>query len=123
MPRLGLGGFHAYEAPCHEALEGIARLGDGAGEFRKVRASADGQEVAEDGSLQLEVETVLGLQNGAAVAELVAAEPALAEEPALAQEPAPVDEHDVAESASEPEPEPDEASQTEPESLTQSMEV
>jgi flagellar motor switch protein FliN/FliY len=85
--------------------------------------------VAEDGSLQLEVETVMGLQNGAAVAELVAAERALAEEPALAQkpavaeEPAPVDEHDVAESAIEPEPEPDEASQTEPESLTQSMEV
>ena len=31
--------------------------------------------VAEDGSLQLEVEQVLGLQRGAAVAELVAAEP------------------------------------------------
>ena len=40
--------------------------------------------VAEDGSLQLQVETVLGLQNGAAVAELVAAQPEPADEPAPA---------------------------------------
>ena len=44
--------------------------------------------VAEDGSLQLQVETILGLQNGAAVAELVAAQPAPADEPAVADEPA-----------------------------------
>ena len=83
--------------------------------------------VAEDGSLQLEVETVLGLQNGAAVAELVAAEPAPEQEPAQAREPAQAqeaalaDEPDVADSAIEPDPE--EASQTEPESPTQSTEV
>jgi flagellar motor switch protein FliN/FliY len=87
--------------------------------------------VAEDGSLQLEVETVHGLQNGAAVAELVAAPapmaegPALAdesdvaEEPVLAGEPALADEPEVAEAAIEPE----EAAQTEPESPTQTMEV
>ena len=37
--------------------------------------------VAEDGSLQLEVETVIGLQDGAADADLVAAEPEPADEP------------------------------------------
>ena len=62
--------------------------------------------VAEDGSLQLQVETVLGLQNGAAVAEL--APPA--DEPAPLDEPAPADE-------------PEDASQAEPESPTQSTEV
>jgi flagellar motor switch protein FliN/FliY len=72
--------------------------------------------VAEDGNLQLQVETVLGLQQGAAMAELVAAPPAVAEEPAVADE-AP----DVAETATELEPE--EASQTEPQSPTQRMEV
>ena len=44
--------------------------------------------VAEDGSLQLQVETVLGLQNGAAVAELGRAHsPKPADEPAAADEP------------------------------------
>jgi flagellar motor switch protein FliN len=87
--------------------------------------------VAEDGSLQLEVETVHGLQNGAAVAELVAApspmaedpvladEPALAEEPAITEEPALADEPEVADAAIEPE----EAAQAEPQSPTQNMEV
>jgi flagellar motor switch protein FliN len=68
--------------------------------------------VAEDGNLQLEVETVLGLQNGAAVAELVAAHPEVADEPAAADE-----------SALESEVELEEASQPELESPTQSMEV
>ena len=77
--------------------------------------------VAEDGNLQLEVETVLGLQNGAAVAELIAAAPAIEEEPAVADEPEIADEPEVAEAATELEPE--EASQTEPEPPTQSMEV
>jgi flagellar motor switch protein FliN/FliY len=79
--------------------------------------------VAEDGNLQLEVETVMGLQNGAAVAELVAPMPAPEQEPAVADEPAPTDEPDIADSAIEPEPQPEEASQTEPQSPTQSMEV
>jgi flagellar motor switch protein FliN/FliY len=61
-------------------------------------------QVAEDGSLQLEVETVLGLQNGATAAELAAAQPAMADEPAVADEP-------------------EQASQTEPKSPTQSTEV
>jgi flagellar motor switch protein FliN len=90
--------------------------------------------VAEDGGLQLEVETVLGLQHGAAVAELVASPPAPADEPDVADEPASADESlvsdeslvaddepDVAEAATELEP--DEASRTEPESPTQSTEV
>jgi flagellar motor switch protein FliN len=77
--------------------------------------------VAEDGGLQLEVETVLGLQNGAPAAELVAAQPAVADEPAVAEEPAVADEPEVAEATAELEPE--EASQTEPQSPTQSMEV
>ena len=42
--------------------------------------------VAEDGSLQLEVEQVLGLQHGAALAELAAAPPAVADEPEAAEE-------------------------------------
>jgi flagellar motor switch protein FliN/FliY len=71
--------------------------------------------VAEDGNLQLQVETVVGLQTGAAVAELVAAQPAIVDEPAV------VDEPEVAEAAAELEPE--EASQTEPQSPTQSTEV
>ena len=81
--------------------------------------------VAEDGSLQLEVETVHGLQNAGAVAELVAApspmaeEPALADEPALEAEPALEDEPEVADAAIEPE----EAAQAEPQSPTQNMEV
>jgi flagellar motor switch protein FliN len=90
--------------------------------------------VAEDGGLQLEVETVLGLQHGAAVAELVASAPAPADEPEVADEPASADEAlvsdeslvaddepAVAEAATELEP--DEASRTEPESPTQSTEV
>jgi flagellar motor switch protein FliN/FliY len=90
--------------------------------------------VAEDGGLQLEVETVLGLQHAAAVAELVASPPAPAEEPEVADEPASADEPlvsdeslvaddepAVAEAATELEP--DEASRTEPESPTQSTEV
>ena len=73
--------------------------------------------VAEDGSLQLQVETVLGLQNGAAVAELVAAQPEPADEPAAADEPVPEDQLRA------PADEPEDASQAEPESPTQSTEV
>ena len=79
--------------------------------------------VAEDGSLQLEVETVLGLQNGAAVAELGRrrararrTSPPPADEPASAEH-----EPEVAEPRSTPEAE--EAPQAEPESPTQSKEV
>jgi flagellar motor switch protein FliN/FliY len=89
--------------------------------------------VAEDGGLQLEVETVLGLQHGAAVAELAASPPAPADEPEGAEEPASADEPLVSDEplvADEPavaeaatELEPDEASRTEPESPTQSTEV
>ena len=68
--------------------------------------------VAEDGSLQLEVETVLGLQNGAPMAALVAPEEVVPIEP---DEVAPI-EPEAAEEA-------EEASQTEPESPTQSKEV
>ena len=71
--------------------------------------------VAEDGSLQLEVEQVLGLQHGAALAELTAAPPAFADEPAIADEP------EAADAAAELEPE--EASQAEPQSPTESTEV
>jgi hypothetical protein len=89
--------------------------------------------VAEDGGLQLEVETVLGLQHGVAVAELVASPPAPADEPEVADDPASADEPLVSDEpvvADEPavaeaaaELEPDEASRTEPESPTQSTEV
>jgi flagellar motor switch protein FliN/FliY len=88
--------------------------------------------VAEDGSLQLQVETVVGLHNGVAAAEpapedepAAAAEsapedePAAAAEPAPQDEPAPADEPEVAEAATAPEG----ASQAEPESPTQSTEV
>jgi flagellar motor switch protein FliN len=71
--------------------------------------------VAEDGSLQLEVEQVLGLQHGAAVAELTAAPPAVAAEPAVVDEPEPA--------AVADELEPEEASQAEPQSPTESTEV
>jgi flagellar motor switch protein FliN/FliY len=83
--------------------------------------------VAEDGGLQLEVEQVLGLQHGAAMAELIAAPPAFADEPAVAEEsavadePAIADEPDAADAAAELEPE--EASQAEPQSPTESTEV
>ena len=82
--------------------------------------------VAEDGNLQLEVETVLGLQNGAAVAELVAA-PRSGRRARIGGRPASrmsrvADEPEVADAARRAR-EPEEASQTEPESPTQSMEV
>jgi flagellar motor switch protein FliN/FliY len=68
-------------------------------------------QVAEDGGLQLEVEKVLGLQRGAAVAALAApGEPAVAEEPAIADEPVLAD--DV-----------QEVPQAEPEIPTESKEV
>ncbi|MGZ6671201.1 MAG: FliM/FliN family flagellar motor switch protein, partial [Solirubrobacteraceae bacterium] len=70
--------------------------------------------VAEDGSLQLEVEQVLGLQGAAtAVAELAPPSPDVADEPALAAEPDVVDEPEMAE----------EIPQAEPESPTESKEV
>jgi flagellar motor switch protein FliN/FliY len=72
--------------------------------------------VAEDGSLQLEVETVLGLQDGAAVAELAAAQPDPADDLAPADDVAPAD-------VPAPAGEPEDASQAEPESPTQSTEV
>jgi flagellar motor switch protein FliN len=75
--------------------------------------------VAEDGSLQLEVETVHGLQDPGALAELVAAPSPMAEEPAISDEPALADEPEVADAAIEPE----EAAHTEPQSPTQNMEV
>ena len=78
--------------------------------------------VAEDGSLQLEVDQVLGLQGGAAVAELIAAaEPLPADEPA--DGPLPADEP-VAEAEPLPADEPVEAvPQAEPEIPTESKEV
>ena len=85
--------------------------------------------VAEDGSLQLEVETVHGLQRGAAVAELFAAPPAVTDEPAIADEPqvafadepAVADEPEVADAVAQLAPE--EISPTDPESPRESTEV
>ena len=74
--------------------------------------------VAEDGSLQLEVETVLGLQDGAAVAELVAAR-ARARRTRPPRRTSRPRTDEFAPSADEPE----DASQAEPESPTQSTEV
>jgi flagellar motor switch protein FliN/FliY len=80
--------------------------------------------VAEDGSLQLEVQTVHGLQHGAAVAELAPAASAIADEPEIEPEAAEAaDEPEAADVAAEPVLEPEQASTTEPQSPTQSMEV
>ena len=76
--------------------------------------------VAEDGSLQLEVEQVLGLQRAAtAAAELAPPPPAAADAPDVADEPDIADELDVAD---EPEAA-EEIPQAEPESPTESKEV
>jgi flagellar motor switch protein FliN len=71
-------------------------------------------QVAEDGGLQLEVETVLGLRDDAAVAA-----PADAPGTVAAGDPGPLDEPEVAEAATALQ----DASQTEPESPTRTTEV